>query len=390
MKTRRTPVELTSPSDFRPRFCPIAGCADHHLPSDRRYRYVRNGFYRRKCDRRRIQRFKCKRCGGGFSQQTFSVTYCMKRPDLLEWVSNWVPSGAAMRRVVRCRNGMRSQRPCHPSTLPRVARRVGSQCLLALEELRRSLPPISEPIVSDHFETFAGMQENALAVATPVGAWSWLVYGLESAWHRQATAAAKRKQRVAPTPGSIERSVKRMLDRLIEQMAEGDVLDLVSDDDPNHARAIERHPEGHRIRHAAYPNPPGRLKGEPRDEATKLRDTELFPVDLLHKLHRNWLADHHRETLAFGKRGEAVMERMAILATLRNLIQGVSERKNDETTPAMRLELTKRPWVWDEVLAERRFPTRIRLSASAAEVFGRTMRDPRGIEWPAHVRMRAL
>ena len=214
MKTRRAPVEHTPPSDFRPRFCPSPLCGDHHLPSTRRYRYVRNGFYRRKCDRKRIQRFKCKRCRAGFSQQTFSVTYCMKRPDLLEWVANWITSGAAMRRIVRSRNGMRSEQPCHPSTLPRIARRVGSQCLLAHEELRRSLPAITEPIVTDHFKTFAGMQENALSVATPVGKWSWLVYDLESAWHRQATAAAKRKQRVAPSPGSIEQSVKRMLDTL--------------------------------------------------------------------------------------------------------------------------------------------------------------------------------
>jgi hypothetical protein len=390
MKTRRAPVERTAPSDFRPRFCPSPHCDHHRLPPTRRYRYVRNGFYRRKCDRKRVQRFKCKRCGAGFSQQTFSVTYCMKRPDLLPWVANWIASGASLRRIARSHNGMPFERPCHPSTLPRISRRIGSQCLLALEVLRRSLPAIAEPIVSDHFETFAGMQENALGVATPVGARSWLVYALEPAWHRQATAVAKRRQRVAPTPEAIERSVRRMLDTLIAQVPEGEVLDLVSDDDPNHARAVSRHPGRHRIRHAAYRNPESRRKGEPRDADTKLRDAELFPVDLLHKLHRNWLADHHRETLAFAKRGEAVLERLAIFAIVRNLIQGVSERRNDATTPAMRTGLTGRPWRWDDVLAERRFPTRIRLGVSAAKVFGRTMPDPRGIAWPAHVRMRAL
>ena len=84
------------------------------------------------------------------------------------------------------------------------------------------------------------------------------------------------------------------------------------------------------------------------------------------------------------------MERLAILATARNLIQGVSERRNDPTTPAMRLGLTDRPWLWRDVLAERRFPTRIELRQSAARVFHRTMRDPRGIVWPPHVRRRAL
>ena len=116
----------------------------------------------------------------------------------------------------------------------------------------------------------------------------------------------------------------------------------------------------------------------------------MFPVDLLHTLTRMWLSDHHRQTIAFAKRGEAVLERLSILAVLRNLIQRSSERRDDRVTPALRLGLTDRPWGWGDVLAERRFPTRIRLSRSTARVFGRTMRDPRGIRWPRHVRMRAL
>lgn len=390
MRTRRAPVERTPPSDFRPRFCPSSRCDDHCLDRSRRYRYVRNGFYGRKCDRKRIQRFKCKRCNVGFSQQTFSVTYCMKRPDLLSEVANWIVSGAPLRRITRSLGGVRPHRACHPSTVSRISRRVGSQCLLVHEELRRHLPPITEPIVSDHFEAFAGMQENALGVATPVGARSWFVYALEPAWHRQATATARRRPRVAPSPGAFARSVTRMLDTLIEKVPEDQELELISDQDPNHARAVARHRERHRIRHRAYRNPPNRRVGEPGDAETIERDMAMFPVDLLHTLHRTWLSDHHRQTIAFAKRGEAVLERLTVLAVQRNLIQRISERRNDTTTPAMRLGVTDRPWGWHEVLAERRFPTRIRLGVSASQVFGRTMRDPRGIAWPPHVRMRAL
>ena len=234
------------------------------------------------------------------------------------------------------------------------------------------------------------MQENALGVATPVGATSWFVYALEPAWHRRATAAAKRKPRVAPSPLELEQSVTRMLDTLFEHLPQGDVLDLISDDDPNHARAVEKHPHRARIRHVAHRNPPERRRGEPRDAATRARDAAMFPVDLLHKLHRNWIADHRRESIAFGRRGEAVIERLAVLAVVRNLIQGISERRNDPTTPAMRLGLTDRPWLWREVLAERRFPTRIPLGETASRGYHRRMRDPRGIAWPPHVRLRAL
>jgi len=390
MKPRRRPIERTPPSDFRPPYCPRADCPDHRLDDPRRYRSVRNGFYRRRCDRRRIQRYRCRRCGKGFSQQTFSVTYCMKRPDLLLPVAYWIGSGCPLRRIARSLSGLAPDRPCHPSTIPRISRRIGSQCLLVLEELRRHVPPIREPIVSDHFKAFAGMQENALAVATPVGARSWFVYGLEPAWHRQSTSGSKRRPKVARSPGALERSVTRMLDGLLPLVPWAARLHLISDDEPGQARAIARHRERGRIRHRAYRNPAKRLRGEPRDEPTRMRDAALFPVDLLHKLHRNWLSDHRRETLAFARRGESVMERLALLAVFRNLVQRISERKNDRRTPAMLLGITDRPWLWADVLGQRRFPTRTRLPVSAVEVYTRTMRDPRGIRWPAHVRRRAL
>ena len=314
----------------------------------------------------------------------------MKRPDLLLPVAHWIASACPLRRIARSLSGLAPDRPCHPSTIPRLSRRIGSQCLLVLEQLRRERPSIREPIVSDHFEAFVGMQENALAVATAVGARSWFVYDLEPAWHRRDTNASRRRPRVAPSPGSFERSVTRLVDTLLALVPFPRTVKLISDDDPTYPRAIARHLQRGRIRHRAFRNPPRRRRRAPRDEATRRRDAALFSVDLLHKLHRNWLSDHRRETLAFGRRGEAVMERLAHLAVFRNLVQGISERKNDTTTPAMRLGLTERPWRWSDVLAERRFPTRIRLAESATRVYKRSMRDPRGIRWPAHVRRRAL
>jgi hypothetical protein len=390
MRSRRAPVEQTAPSEFRPPFCPRPECADHRLTPPARYRYVRNGYYRRKCDRRRIQRYRCKRCGGGFSQQTFSVTYCMKRPDLLPVVANWLASGASLRRIARCHGGQHPERACHPSSIPRIARRIGSQCLLVLEDCHRQLAAVDEPMVFDHFESFVGMQENALAVATPVGKKSWYVYGLEPAWHRQATAGSRRCPRVGSSPGEIARSVRRMLDALLEKLPANARLELISDDHGEYPRTIARHPERGRIRLSTYANPRERRRGRPREAAARARDAALFPTDLLHMLQRNWLAEHRRETIAFGRRGEALLERLAIHAVGRNLVQRISERRNDPTTPAMRLELTERPWLWREVLGERRFPTRIRLRESAGIVFRREMRDPRGIVWPEHVRRRTL
>ena len=61
----------------------------------------------------------------------------------------------------------------------------------------------------------------------------------------------------------------------------------------------------------------------------------MFPVDLLHALLRHSLAAHKRETIAFGRRLNAIVERLFLTAIWRNFVKGVSERKNDPTTPEL-------------------------------------------------------
>ena len=97
----------------------------------------------------------------------------------------------------------------------------------------------------------------------------------------------------------------------------------------------------------------------------------MFAVDLLHKLLRHSQAHHRRETIAFGRRSNAIIERMALMAVWRNFIKGVSERRNDSTTPAMRLGLTDLPWSWRDVLSRRRFPGRIPMPAGWMKVYRR-------------------
>ena len=84
----------------------------------------------------------------------------------------------------------------------------------------------------------------------------------------------------------------------------------------------------------------------------------MFPVDLLHKLVRHSVAHHRRETIAFGRRLNALMERFFVTAIWRNFVKGRSERKPDPKTPAMRLHLTEAPWLWKRVAFQRLFPER--------------------------------
>ena len=84
----------------------------------------------------------------------------------------------------------------------------------------------------------------------------------------------------------------------------------------------------------------------------------MFPSDTLHTLLRHSLAHHRRETIAFGRRLNAVMERMFLTAVWRNFIKARSERRPDPATPAMSLGLAFEPWSWPRVLSRRLFPGR--------------------------------
>jgi len=65
-----------------------------------------------------------------------------------------------------------------------------------------------------------------------------------------------------------------------------------------------------------------------------------------------------RETIAFGRRLNAIMEQMFLTAVWRNFVKKRSERVSRSGTPAMRLGLTRERWPWSRVFSRRLFPAR--------------------------------
>ena len=99
----------------------------------------------------------------------------------------------------------------------------------------------------------------------------------------------------------------------------------------------------------------------------------MFAVDLLHKLLRHSQAHHRRETIAFGRRLNAALERGFLFVVWRNLIKGRSERKPDRSTPAMALKLTDSPWDWSRVLSRRLFPTHLHVPERWLAIYRREL-----------------
>ena len=367
-----TPVEYLS--GFQPAFCPRRGCPEH-LRLAPGFRFERHGFYSTR-RRWRIPRFRCRACRASFSRQSFAVSYYSKRPELLIPIAAGLVGGSAHRQIARTLG-------CAPSTVTRNAARLGRHAMLLLALSRHELAGLSnEPFVLDHFETFEFTQDYPFGVATLVGAKSWFVYDLDPAPHgRTGSMSPAQRLRLGVRPrrathGGYVGSARRVFERLRDVTSPGSTVTVVGDGHHAYDRAAGDPSVRDRVVLERYPNPPRGPKGSPRSVAARLRDERLFPVDLLHKILRHSLAHQRRETIAFGRRLNAIMEQLFLTAVWRNFVKKRRERRSRRGTPAMRLGLTRERWPWSRVFSRRLFPARTRTPGTWAKLYKRLWTSP--------------
>lgn len=258
----------------------------------------------------------------------------------------------------------------------RHAARLGRHCLLLLAEARcePALGHLHEPLVIDGFESFAGSQFHPLHLNLAVGAASHFTYAFtHSRLRRKGRMTARQllhrwrieAEHGRPDPRAIERD---MAATLAVAAPRPQALVVRSDEHPAYPRAF-RHLRHHAIRHERTPSLQARTTGNP-----------LFPVNRMDLLLRHNSANHKRETIAFSKRHQGVIERAAVLVAWCNYGKAVSEN-HDPATPAMKLGLARTPLSPGALLARRRFPSRIELPAPWEEYYRGAVDTP-GIAHP--------
>jgi transposase-like protein len=366
------PVEIQR--RFAPAFCPHRDCFQHCQSNPKLFSYKHHGYYERR-DGQRVPRYYCHSCRRTFSKRSFATTYYMKRPELLVPIANGLVNGAAHRQIARMLG-------CSHSTVTRLSARLGRHALLLQVLALLHLADDTEDTILDHAESFEGTQDQPIALGTLVGRHSWFVYGIDANTHRRtgrrSTFQELRRQSRPDreTFGGYEGSAGRLLvlrQRFGPKRAR---LRVITDDLEAYARAIRRRGLEFRIEHVVLANPERGPKGAPRSPDAIERDRAMFANDLLHGLLRHCLAHHHRETIAFPRRIVAALDRVFLFCGWRNFIKGVSERKPDPTTPAMRKGLTREPWNWRQYLARRLFPERLPLPESWKEIYRRDWTTP--------------
>jgi hypothetical protein len=226
---------------------------------------------------------------------------------------------------------------------------------------------VREPLVIDGFESFEYSQYWVLHLNTAVGAHSHFLYAFtDSELRRKGRMTPRQRKRRAelearygrPDPKSIEKQIAELLRLAVRYPQE---LELRSDEHPAYPRAVRRL-DRLKVTHRCTPSKQARNPQNP-----------LFPANVLDLLIRHSGANHKRETIAFSKRRQSAVERLAVLQVWRNFMKSVSERKRD-ATPAQRLGITQRALRVREVLARRLFPSRVGLPGRLGAYYRREVR----------------
>jgi transposase-like protein len=330
---------------WEPPHCPNDKCIYHRALRDE-WPCKRKGFYTRMTTPHRIQRFTCLACRRTFSSQTFSVDYWLKRPELLERIFMMVVGCMGNRQIARALG-------CCPATVAHQIIRLGRHCL-AFQARELEGVDVEGDMVVDGFETFEWSQyfpfHHNVAVDVDTG---YFLYHTDSPLRRKGRMTDPQKARRAELedtlgrahPKAVETGMRELLETVTEKR---DTLTLRSDEHKAYPRAIKK--VACDIRHE-----------ETSSKKRRDKDNPLWEVNLLDLMIRHSTAAHKRETIAWAKRRQASIEKLAIFQVWRNTINKRHE-KGPPVTPAMLVGVQKRRLRVRDVLKERIFFGRVRMS----------------------------
>jgi transposase-like protein len=345
--------------DWTPPHCTSRKCVYHqHLAGP--WPYKKAGFYRRPSDRRSVQRFQCRTCGVTFSTQTFSTTYWQKKPEL---------GSDILMRSVGCMGTRQMARDLEasPETVNHHLARLGRHCLL-LHSMTWEGDLPAKTVVVDGFESFEQSQYHPFHFNVAVEPETEFFMDFTDSEMRRKGRMTKQQQRRReqiearygrPDPKAIEKGMADLLRNSLRKLK----------------RAVVRSDE-----HKAYPRAIRQIDCEIRHEltnskASRTQHNPLWSVNLLDGIIRHSQSNHKRETIAFSKRRQGAIDRLAILLVWRNYMKSDSEKKPG-LTPAMRRKMTDHPWKVREILSKRLFPDRIKCSPRWRDYYERCIVTP--------------
>jgi hypothetical protein len=296
-----------------PRFCPNKACLCHVDPYSReavelsrRRWYKRNGSYPTLV-RGAVIRFKCLVCGRGFSEQTFSLDYYVKRTIDYRALGERLCSCSSVRAISRSLH-------CSCDSVTNRTSRLARQCISAHTRLIAETK-LSEDQVADGLQSFAVSQYFPNNIHILVGSQSQLVSFADYVSLRRSgrKTAVQTRMRAAfdelyrPSGKALSSSFSELLEHLhrrLQASAHRPVV-LHTDKKLEYRRAIEAHVG---VKQAIERKELTHTRTDSR--AVRDRRNPLFAVNYIDRELRKDLAEHVRETVRFARNVNHSMERL--------------------------------------------------------------------------------
>jgi len=329
---------------FTPPFCPYPNCRGPLL-------YKRKGFYDRKCDGDRVQRFKCLNCGRWFSEQTFKLNYRLKRPEIDLQVFDGLISKVTQRQSARTLG-------CNRKAVALRLRLFGVHCrmfhrlMLAtaltkgtlhgryqLDELEtfehnRRLAPVTAPILIEAHSYFVVHAATGdLPARKPLSPLNLLKLELRE------LQRGKRKS-------ESRFAVKRCWSKLEELTRSAPEVLVTTDRKTMYASGLKQR-FGARLRHTRISSK------EPRGY-----DNPLFPVNHTMAMGRDGLSRLVRRNWATTKITRELRHHLSVWTSWRNYVRYITN-ENKKQSPAMAFGVCDRFFSVEQMLEWRVFRRRM-------------------------------
>ena len=291
-----------------PPFCPNPVCACHQQSCSAQLWYLRRGSYSTRTFGT-VPRFQCKVCGKGFSAQTFSLDYWVKRRLSYPRILQEITGCSSTRHISRLLS----------ASCDSIQNRVARLCrnALVMQEQAVSELPCAEHFAADGFVSFTGSQYHPHHLNTLVGSGSEFVYFWNEVTVRRTgrmTPAQKLKR------AELEREWKPMKDGITHSFIElygrlthsvcrrlPESTILSTDEHRSYIRAWRK------TAHTVHLGEKGVLTHQQiSSKRPRTRDNPLFPVNYIDREIRKDLKNHVRETVCFARNQTHMMQRASL------------------------------------------------------------------------------
>lgn len=323
---------------FMPSRCPFPDCPSRTQGG---FRPARWGFYRRKCDGRSAQRFRCRSCRRTFSAQAFRLDYRLRRPrlhlDLWPHLISKVTHRQAAR-VLGCHRRTVAHRlellgkhcrDYHLARLRQLHARGGAEGSWQLDELEtyetsRRLQPLTVPVLI-HASSYFVVSVDVASLPCRGGL-------SESDLHRKAARERAHGLRRSGSRAAVERCLSHLA-----PLTESRTTMVATD------------------RKSTYPGSLSRVLGRSvvhvctRSTVKRDRRNPLFPINHTLAQMRDGISRLVRRTWAASKRALRLCWHLWIWVCWRNYVRYVTNHA-PMTTPAMLIGAERRPLGREELL----------------------------------------